>query len=141
VTEQSFHVSEKVEEADLATKPVKYLYSNKGAWWFCEPNNPRERFELPEEIVGRRGQFLKEDTVVDALIFNEKIIALKMPIKVELGVKDAPPALRGNTAQGGTKQVVLETGVTVNVPLFVNEGDILRINTELGTYVERVDKK
>ncbi len=141
ITEQAFHVSEKVEEADLSTRSVKYLYSNRGAWWFCSENNPADRFELPNETVGPQGQFLKPNTVVEALVFNEKIIALRIPIKVELVVKEAPPAVRGNTAQGGTKQIVLETGVTINAPLFVNEGDIVRVNTELGSYVERVDKK
>jgi elongation factor P len=141
VTEQSFHAAEKVAEADLSTKPVKYLYTNRGAWWFCTPENPADRFELPAETVGPQGQFLKANTVLDALIFDERIIALKMPIKVDLLVKEAPPAVRGNTAQGGTKQIVLETGATINAPLFVNEGDVVRVNTELASYVERVDKK
>ncbi len=141
VTEQSFHGSEKVEEANLSTKAVKYLYNNRGAWWFCLPDSPADRFELSAETVGAQGQFLKPNTVVDALVFNEEIIALRVPIKVELAVKEAPPAVRGNTAQGGTKQIVLETGATINAPLFVNEGDVVRINTETGTYVERVDKK
>lgn len=140
VTEQSFHVSDKVQEADLSTKPAKYLYLNRGECWFCDPANPADRFTLSSDIIGPQGAFLKPNTVVDALIFDEKIISLKMPIKVELMVKEAPPAVRGNTAQGGTKQIVLETGATVNAPLFVNEGDTVRINTELGTYVERVDK-
>jgi elongation factor P len=96
---------------------------------------------LPAETVGPQGQFLKANTVLDALIFDERIIALKMPIKVDLLVTEAPPAVRGNTAQGGTKQIVLETGATINAPLFVNEGDVVRVNTELASYVERVDKK
>ena len=141
ITEQAFHVSEKVEEADLSTKLVKYLYSNRGAWWFCTPDNPADRFEISQETIGPQSQFLKPNTIVDALIFDERIIALKIPIKMELTVKEAPPAVRGNTAQGGTKQIVLETGATINAPLFVSEGDIVRVNTEMGTYVERVDKK
>jgi elongation factor P len=141
ITETSFHVSDKVEEADLSLKPAKFLYGNRGEWWFCDPANPSDRFKLEEEVIGPQGAFLKPNTVVEALVFNEKIISLRIPIKVELLVKEAPPAVRGNTAQGGTKQVVLETGATVQAPLFVNEGDLVRINTELGTYVERVDKK
>jgi elongation factor P len=140
VTEMAFHVSEKVEEADLSTKNVKYLFSNRGEWWFCEEKNPSERFELPEETVGKAGQFLKPNSIVEALVFDEKIIAVRVPIKVELKVKDAPPAVRGNTSQGGTKQITLETGAVINAPLFVNEGDVIRVNTELGEYVERVDK-
>jgi elongation factor P len=141
VTEQAFHVSEKAEEADLSTRSVKYLYANKGEKWFCTENNPAERFTLSEETVGPAGQFLKPNSISEALVFDERIIAVRIPIKVELTVTDAPPAVRGNTAQGGTKQVTLETGATIQAPLFINEGDILRINTELGAYVERVDKK
>jgi len=141
VTEQAFHVSEKVEEADLSTKEVKYLFTNRGEWWFCSPQNPADRFKLPEETVGQGGQFLKPNTIVEALIFDERIIGLKLPIKMDLLVKEAPPAIKGDTRQGGSKQIILETGAVVSAPLFVNEGDLVRVNTELGTYVERVDKK
>ena len=141
VTEQAFHQAEKVEEADLSTKEVKFLYHNKGEYWFCLPDNPGERFKLDEDTLGSGGQFLKPNAVIEALVFDEKIISVRVPIKVELLVKEAPPAVRGNTAQGGTKQIVLETGASVNAPLFINEGDLVRINTETGDYVERVDKK
>ena len=75
-----------------------------------------------------------------APIFDEKVIGLKLPIKVDLKVTEAAPAVKGNTAQGGSKQVTLETGTTLFVPMFINEGDVIRINTELGEYVERADK-
>lgn len=140
VTEQAFHVSEKAEEAELSTREVKYLYTNRGEFWFCAANNPADRFQLSADVIGPAGTFLKPNTVLEALVFDEKIIAVRIPIKVELKVTDAPPAVRGNTAQGGTKQVTLETGAVINAPLFINEGDIVRINTELGQYVERVDK-
>lgn len=141
VTEQAFHVSEKAEEADLSTKGVKYLYANKGERWFCAENNPGDRFTLPEEMIGTPAQFLKANGIVEALVFEEKIIGVKLPIKMDLKVVDAPPAVKGNTAQGGSKQVTLETGATIDAPLFINEGDIVRINTETGEYVERADKK
>ncbi|MEK7612583.1 MAG: elongation factor P [Patescibacteria group bacterium] len=148
VTEQAFHQAEKAEEADLSTKPVKFLYANRGEWWFCAENNPADRFTLAEDLIGAAGQFLKPNSVVDALVFHDpssdlgagKIISVRVPIKMDLVVKEAPPAVKGNTAQGGSKQITLETGATLNAPLFINEGDIVRINTELGTYVERVDK-
>lgn len=140
VTEQAFHVSEKVEEADLSIKNVKYLYQNRGEWWFCDEKNPSDRFKLEAGTVGTGGQFLKANSIVEALIFDEKVIGLKLPIKVDLKVTDAPPAVKGNTAQGGSKQVTLETGATLFVPMFINEGDVIRINTELGEYVERADK-
>lgn len=140
VTEQAFHVSEKVEEADLSTKNVKYLYQNRSEWWFCNEKNPADRFSLSEDTVGQGGKFLKTNSIVEALVFDEKVIGLKLPIKVELKVTEAPPAVKGDTRQGGSKQVVLETGATINAPLFINEGDVVRINTELGEYVERADK-
>ena len=141
VTEQAFHVSEKVHEADLSTKSVKYLYANKGEQWFCDEKNPADRFMLSAETIGTGGNFMKPNMLVEALVFDEQIIGIKIPIKMELKVTDAPPAVRGNTSQGGSKLITLETGVTLNAPLFINEGDIVRINTETGEYVERVDKK
>ncbi len=141
VTEQAFHVSEKVAEADLSTKSVKYLYKNKGEQWFCAEENPADRFMLSAETIGTGGQFLKPNMLLEALVFDEKIIGIKIPIKLELKVTEAPPAVKGNTAQGGSKQITLETGTVINAPLFINEGDVVRINTETGDYVERVDKK
>ena len=141
VTEQAFHVSEKVPEADLSTKSVKYLYANKGEQWFCDDKNPADRFMLSAETIGTGGNFMKPNMLVEALVFDEQIIGIKIPIKMELRVTDAPPAVRGNTSQGGSKLITLETGTTLNAPLFINEGDIVRINTTTGEYVERVDKK
>lgn len=141
VTEQAFHVSEKVPEADLSTRSVKYLYNNRGEWWFCAENNPSDRFTLADAVVGEPGAFLKPNTVVEALVFDEQIISIRVPIKVELVVKEAPPAVRGDTSKGGNKLITLETGATVNAPLFINEGDVVIINTQEGTYVERADKK
>lgn len=140
VIEHSFHQSETAEEADLPTRSFTYLYESKGEYWFCEAGNPRNRFSLSSEAMGPQGKFLKANTDIEALLFNDKIIKFKMPVKVDLKVTVAPPALKGNTVQGGTKQATLENNMTVNVPLFINEGDIVRINTETGDYVERVEK-
>src|SRR3989344_7692188 len=156
VTEQAFHVSEKVQEADLSTKSVKCLYAKQGLpagrqgeQWFCDEKNPADRFMLSAETIGTGGNFMKPNMLVEALVFDDpsselgagKIIGIKIPIKMELKVTDAPPAVRGNTAQGGSKLITLETGTTLNAPLFINEGDLVRINTTTGEYVERVDKK
>ena len=138
VTEVSFHVSDKVEEADIGKLSVKFLYANKGEYWFCEANDPSKRFELEEEMLGEGSKFLKQNTVVDAMLFNEKIIGLKLPIKMELKVVEAQDATRGNTAQGATKAVKLETGAEIQVPMFIKEGDIVRVNTETGEYTDRV---
>lgn len=137
VTEQSFHVSEKVEEAQIDSKDAKYLYNNKGEYWFCEPQDPSKRFSLSEEIIGPRGKFLKVNSVIEVLSFEDTTIGVKMPIKVELKVVEAHPAVKGNTAQGGTKTVKLETGAEIQVPMFIKEGEIVRVNSETGEYTER----
>lgn len=144
IVERAFHQSDKIEKADIDTKKITYLYNNKGELWFSETDNPKERFSLSEEMVGSASKFLKEKASVDALLFStesgKEIIGIKVPIKVELKVREAPPAVRGNTAQGANKQVTLETGVEIMVPIFINEGDTVRINTETEAYVERVEK-
>lgn len=138
VVEYSFHVSEKAELADLSERNIRYLYSSRGENWFSEENNPKERFKMDESFITGALPFMKAGSLARALMFDGKIIGVRLPIKVELKVTEAAPGFKGNTAVGGTKQVTLETGATVNVPLFVNEGDTLRINTETGEYAERV---
>jgi elongation factor P len=137
----TFRSSDKVPEADIESKDIKYLYNAKGESWFCDAKDPSARFTLSSDIMGGREKFLKPNTIVDAMVFEDEVIGVRFPIKMELLVKEAAAAVKGNTVQGGSKQVVLETGVTVNVPMFINEGDLIRINTETGTYAERVDKK
>ncbi len=138
VTERSFHVSEKVEEAEIDEKDIKYLYNNQGEFWFCELSDPSKRFSLKEDVIGPRGKFLKPNSTIQIMKFGERIIGIDMPIKVELKVIEAHPAVKGNTAQGGTKTVTVETGATINVPMFIKEGEIIRINSETGKYAERV---
>ena len=141
IVEYSFHQNEKVEEADITNKNVKYLYSTKGEYWFCEENDPSKRFKLEPLLFGDQVKFLKTNSLVLAMVFNDVIVGIKLPIKVELLVTEAAPGVKGDTAKGGMKVVTLETGATVNAPLFINEGDILRINTDTGDYVERVDPR
>jgi elongation factor P len=141
VTERSFHGSETIEEAEIERKPAVYLYNNRGEYWFCDESDKSKRFQIDKNLLGSRADFLKQNSLVSLLVFKEKIIGVDLPIKMDLVVKEAPPAVRGDTSQGGTKQVVLETGATINTPLFVNEGDIVRVNTETGDYVERVEKR
>ena len=140
VIEKVFHVSDKAHEADLETKKIKYLYTNKGEFWFCDADNPSNRFQLSEDIAAPVARYVPANNLVDAVIYEENVIGIKLPIKVELKVTEAPPAVRGNTAQGGTKAVTLETGAVLQVPLFINEGDVIRVNTETDEYTERADK-
>lgn len=139
VMEISFHQSEKAEEAEVDKRKVKYLYANRGEYWFCEEKDPGKRFSLTEEEVGDQIKFVKQNNFVELISFEGKLLGIEVPIKVQLKVTEAAPAVKGNTAQGGLKQITLETGMTIYVPMFVNEGDIIRINTETGEYVERVN--
>lgn len=141
VIEKSFQPSESVEEAEIETRPLKYLYyNNKGEFWFCPEKDPSKRFKLDESLIGGYFDLLKPNSLVEVIEFKNQTIGIKMPIKIDLKVIEAPPAIRGNTSQGGTKQIKLETGITINAPLFINEGDIVRINTETKEYVERAEK-
>ncbi len=141
VTERSFHQAEKVEEADISTRDINYIFNKNGEYWFSELNDKSKRFSLPASVVGEASKYLKGNTTVEALIFDEKIIGVHVPVKMELEVTEAPPNVKGGTATGGYKVVTLETGATMDVPMFVNAGDVIRINTETGAYVERVEKK
>lgn len=134
------HQNESFGEAEIEITPIQFIYHNRDQYWFHEIGKPGARFFLTDEVMGETGQFIKQNTEVKAFRFGDRIINIEPPIKVELKVTEAPPSVRGNTAQGGSKTVVLETGAKVNVPLFINTGDVVRINTKTGEYVERVEK-
>ncbi len=140
VLERNFAQSDVFEEADIERAKVKFLYNHRDQYWFSYEKEPTKRFLLTEELIGEATKFLKANTVVDAIEYNGEIVNIELPIKMGFKVVQAPPAIRGNTAQGGVKQVKIETGAYLNVPLFINQDDIVRINTETGEYVERVEK-
>lgn len=140
VLEVTFHQNETVEEADMETRSVTYIYKKPGEYWFHTTGKAGERFTLSEDLVGDQGRFMKERMEVDALVFDDEVIGLKFPIKMELKVKEAMEAVKGNTSSGALKEVTLETGATIMVPMFINTGDIISINTETGEYSERVEK-
>jgi elongation factor P len=128
----------------LEYSKVKYLFKkpnrqdNTFDYWFCDIKDPSNRFELSGNVIGDNMKFIKENMEVDSLVFNEEIIGIKVPIKVELKVVEAPPAVRGNTATGANKQITLETGLVVNAPIFIEEGESVVVNTDKCEYVERV---
>ena len=140
VTEISFHQNESVTEADTERMNAVYLYSNAKESWFAEEGNPKNRFSLDATAVHDQVQWLAPNATIEVLLCEEKPMTIKIPVKVELEVKDAPPAVKGNTVSGGNKIATLSTGAKVNVPLFINTGDVIRINTDTGTYTERVEK-
>jgi len=140
VTEYSFHVSEKIEEAEIDNREIKYLYNNKGEYWFSLPSDPSKRFAIKEEEAGIQARFLKPNSTITQLLFGEQSIGLKFPITVDLKVTEAPPNIKGDSSTSGGKVITLETGATITAPLFVNVGDVIRVNTETGEYRERVGK-
>jgi elongation factor P len=149
----TFHVSDSADEADIDKKEIKFLYHNKGEYWFCNPDDPRNRFKLDSSLIGDAGKFFKENGMVTALVWGNdedepadakamsgkgQIIKITLPIKMEFKVKEAPPAVRGDTSKSGNKIIILENGTTLSAPMFLEEGDVIRLNTETGEYVERV---
>ncbi|MEK7638597.1 MAG: elongation factor P [Patescibacteria group bacterium] len=140
VVEVTFHQNETVDEADLESKNVTFIYRKPGEYWFHETGTPAERFSLTEELVGEQGKFIKNKMELSAIVFEDEVIGLKFPIKMELKVTEAMEAVKGNTSSGAQKEVTLETGAKVMVPMFINEGDLISINTESGLYSERMEK-
>ena len=138
VQERNFQQGDMFGEAELERITIKFLYSNRGQFFFCEEKDPSKRFSFTEEQVCQQGKFFKPNSMVEGIVFNQKIINVKAPIKVQLKVKEAPPGIKGDRAQGGTKAVILESGAEIQAPLFIEEGDTIEVNTELGEYVRRV---
>lgn len=138
----TFHTSDKAEEVDLNKKDVKYLYNSKDEFWFADPENPKNRFKIDSKVIGDSAKFLKTNENVTALVWDnddeEQVIKIMLPIKMEFVVKEAPPSIRGNTANGGGKVAILENDYKLTVPFFVEVGDKVIINTETGEYVERI---
>lgn len=140
VQEISFHQNETAKEAEIETIDANYLYTNRGESWFAETGNPKNRFSFPEDSVHDKVQWLKQNDEIEVMVYKEKPMSIKIGIKADLRVTDAPPSNKGDTATGGNKQVTLESGAVVSCPLFINVGDVLKINTDTGEYVERVSK-
>ena len=141
-----FHVSDSADEADLEKRETKFLFAIKGVLWFCEPANPANRFKLDESLLGGKTKFLKPNENVTALVWTndedeEETIGVEIPIKVTYTVKEAPPAIKGDTRGSSGKQVVLENGTVINAPLFIEAGEKIVVNTETGEYVERANTK
>ncbi len=138
ITSKTFHASDSFKEADIDKMEAKFLYSNKGEYFFCEKGNPSNRFSLKEEQIINKKDFLKPEQKIEALLFQNKIINIFLPIKVNLEVRMAPPTLKGESSSGN-KMAILETGVKISVPGFIETGDIVEINTETGEYSRRVE--
>jgi elongation factor P len=135
--DKTFSSSDRVQDIRLEHQTVQYLYSDADFYYFMDVET-YEQFPLPEPVLEDAKPFLVENMEIELSSHEGERLDVELPITVDLEVVEAPPGHAGDTAQGATKEVVLETGLKLNVPLFVNEGDVLRIDTRDGRYVTRV---
>jgi len=137
--DRTFRSGDKIDEANLEEHKMEYLYSEGDSYCFMDTSTYAQEF-LTKEQMGESENFLKENTVCNVLFFNEKPIGISLPFFIDLKVIKADPWVKGDTASGSTKPATLETGYVVQVPPFIEEGELVRIDTRTGAYVERVKK-
>ena len=137
VLDRTFRSGEKVEDVRLERRKMQFLYESVGIYYFMDTES-YDQFELQPELVGDAVKYLKENNSVEVLMHETTPLAVDLPIFVELLVTQTDPGLKGDTATGGTKPAMVETGASVQVPLFVETGDVLKIDTRTDSYVERV---
>ena len=137
VLEKTFRSGEKVDVPDLEDKNMVYLYNDDSGYHFMD-NETYEQMAMTKDHIGSALGYLKENVAIDVLFHNKKPIGVEIPSFMELTVTETVPGVRGNTVSGATKPAKLETGATVQVPLFINEGDVIKVDTRTGDYIERV---
>lgn len=137
VLEKTFRSGEKVDRPDLVEREMQYLYQDAEGYCFMDNKNYEQIF-IDQEHLSDSIDFLKENIDVKMLFFNNKPIGIELPIFVELKIAQTDPGVRGDTATGATKPATLETGLVIQVPLFINEGETVKIDTRTGEYSERV---
>lgn len=138
VLDKTMQGNETIEEGETEMKKANYMYAD-GDTAYLMDNESFEQFEIDLEILGESKKFLKENTDVDVMYFEGKPVSIKLPVKMDFEVVSSPPGVKGNSAGNVTKQVKIETGAYVTVPMFIKEGDIIRINTEKCEYAERAN--
>ena len=137
VKEHTFRAGEKIDEVRVVRQIYQYLYNSGGIYYMMDKQS-YEQIELSESMMSDMNGFLRENIDVDILMEGDKPLVVELPNFVELAVKQTDPGFKGDTAQGGSKPATMETGLVVQVPLFIEEGDVLRIDTRTGKYVTRV---
>jgi len=133
IINKTFQGSDKVEPMDSDNRKAQFLYVENQVYYFMNNEN-YEQFELDQEVIGESADFLKEGAEVDVFYFQDHPVNISLPIKMAFEVIESPPGIKGNTADGGNKQVVIETGAKVNTPLFIKQGDVILVNTETKEY-------
>ncbi len=136
VIERAFQATERFEPAFLEHRPVQFLYADSGTYHVMDTET-YEQFELDADQIGDGVKYLKDGLMLEVLMHDGGVVSVELPIAVELAVVETEPGFKGNTATGGNKPARLETGATVNVPLFIAVGDVLKIDTRSGSYIEK----
>ena len=137
VVERTFRPSEKMSRAHIDRRDLQYLYTDGNLYHFMD-NETYEQLEMNADDIGDSLTFVKENDMVKVLVHNGRIFGIEPPLFVELAVTQTDPGFKGDTAQGATKPATVETGATVKVPLFVSNGDVIKIDTRTGEYLGRV---
>ena len=140
VLERNFRSGEKFEPANVETKTMQYLYKDADSFVFMDTTT-YDQVQIPRETVGDQKDFMPENTNVEVLFFNGRAVDVSLPNFIEQPVVEADPGFRGDTATGATKPVKIPTGASINVPLFISVGDVIKIDTRNGQYLERVGRK
>ncbi|UMZ73965.1 elongation factor P [Natranaerofaba carboxydovora] len=137
ITEKTFRAGEKVKKAHLERKQMQFLYSADDDYIFMDMED-FDQMTINKEQLGEGVKFLKENAVINVLFHEGENIGVELPTFVELTISETEPGVKGDTVSGSTKPAKLETGATVHVPLFINEGDTIKVDTRTGEYIERV---
>lgn len=139
VQEYTFRSTAKVETAEIETKSMQYLYNDGSSYVFMDTTT-YDQLAIPNEQIGDEANYLLENMVVNVIMHDGETLGIQLPNTVDLKVAKTEPNIKGDTSSGGGKPATMETGLVVNVPFFINEGDVLTINTTDGTYVSRANK-
>jgi elongation factor P len=137
VLDKTYKSGEKLQEAPMDQREMQFLYKDESGFHFMDQAS-YEQFAIPAKVVEEEARFIKENLIINVLLFNERPVSVSLPNFVELEVTETDPGIRGDTATGGKKPATLETGAVINVPLFIERGEVLKIDTRSGEYVERV---
>jgi len=140
VLEKTFRAGDRIDEVRLEHRPIQYSYHDGDLYYFMDQQT-YDMIPLSEKVIGEdQLLYLKENTECTGLVHNDTVISVELPYFLELAIAETDPGLRGDTAQGGTKPAKLETGAVVQVPLFLNEGDVIRVDRREDKYLERAGK-
>ena len=134
--ERTFQAGAKFDDVRLVRRPIQFLYADGNQYNFMDPET-YEQFTVGDRVLGGAVDYIRENDTIDVLMYNDEIVDVDIPAAVVLEVVQSEPGVRGDTATGATKPARLETGITLQVPLFVNEGDRVKVDTRTGKYLER----